>query len=192
MKYVAKEDIQNFPLIDFTGTIHLVDDVDDVSNYCKIISKSSIVGFDTETKPSFKKGVFYNVSLLQISASNQVFIFRLDKCGFHKSIIAILSNINILKVGIDVRNDLVALKKIHSFKESNFLDLNNLAVNKGFKSIGAIKLSIMLLGVRISKKQRLSDWSANHLTPAQCEYAAIDAWICPQILQAFKDRSLYP
>ena len=77
-------------------------------------------------------------------------------------------------------------------KESNFLDLNSLAIQKGFKSIGAVKLSIMLLGYRISKKQRLSDWSANQLTEFQISYAAIDAWICPKILEAFKEKLLYP
>ena len=75
---------------------------------------------------------------------------------------------------------------------ANFLDLNPLATEKGFKSIGAVKLCIMLLGFRISKRQRLSDWSADVLTESQIEYAAIDAWICPQILQVFKDRLLYP
>jgi len=79
-----------------------------------------------------------------------------------------------------------------NFQECNFLDLNTLAIQKGFKSIGAVKLTIMLLGFRISKRQRLSDWSAEVLTDAQVEYAAIDAWICLKILQAFKDNSLFP
>ena len=75
------------------------------------------------------------------------------------------------------------LKKIH-----NFIDLNSLALKCGFKSIGAVKLSIILLGFRISKTQRLSDWSSNHLTDSQKKYAAIDALICPKILDVFKKK----
>tara|TARA_B100000945_G_scaffold290748_1_gene264711 strand:+ start:994 stop:1572 length:579 start_codon:yes stop_codon:yes gene_type:complete len=192
VKYVPKEDIVNYPLIQFNGKVHVVDHVESASKACKRISKVKIIGFDTETKPSFKKGVSYNVSLLQISAGDDVFLFRLDKIGLQKDIIDLLSSSTILKVGIDIKNDIIGLKKLHPFEISNFLDLNNLATEKGYQSIGAIKLCIMLLGYRISKNQRLSDWSAENLTEAQLQYAAIDAWICPKILQAFRDISLYP
>ena len=192
MKYVAKEDVSSFPLIKFNGDVYVVDTVKDVVKYCKVLSKADVLGFDTETKPSFTKGVVHQTSLMQLSFANSVFLFRLNKIGLMKEIIDILINPNILKVGIDVKNDLLDLKKIYPFHESNFIDLNTLAINKGFKSIGAVKLSIMLLGYRISKRQRLSDWSLDRLNDAQIEYAAIDAWICPKILQAFIDRSLYP
>ena len=188
---MPKEDIVNYPLIPFNGKVHVVDHVESASKACKRISKVKIIGFDTETKPSFQKGVSYNVSLLQISAGDDVFLFRLDKIGLQKDIIDLLSSSTILKVGIDIKNDIIGLKKLHPFEISNFLDLNNLAIEKGYQSIGAIKLCIMLLGYRISKNQRLSDWSAEKLTEAQLQYAAIDAWICPQILSAFKKNLLY-
>ena len=192
IKYVAKEDVINYPLINFKGNIHVVSKLSDLIKYCDILSKKNIVGFDTETKPAFKKGVSYNISVLQLSADNDIFIFRIDKTGLNSKIIDVLSDPDILKVGIDIKNDLIGLKKITQFKESNFLDLNVLAVQKGFKSIGAVKLCIMLLGYRISKSQRLTDWSADNLTAAQLQYAAIDAWICPMILAAFKRNLLYP
>ena len=192
IKYVAKEDVINYPLINFKGNIHVVSKLSDLIKYCDILSKKHIVGFDTETKPAFKKGVSYNISVLQLSADNDIFIFRIDKTGLNSKIIDVLSDPDILKVGIDIKNDLIGLKKITQFKESNFLDLNVLAVQKGFKSIGAVKLCIMLLGYRISKSQRLTDWSADNLTAAQLQYAAIDAWICPMILAAFKKNLLYP
>ena len=189
---MPKEDIVNYPLMPFNGRVHVVDHVESISKSCELISKAKIIGFDTETKPSFKKGVSYNVSLLQISAGDDIFLFRLDQIGLQQDIIDLLSSSSILKVGIDIKNDIIGLKKLHPFEISNFLDLNNLAIKKGYQSIGAIKLCIMLLGYRISKSQRLSDWSAEKLTEAQLKYAAIDAWICPKILQAFRDRSLYP
>ena len=192
MIHVAKEDISKYPLIKFKGKIHLIDKKQDVAKFYKIISKQEIIGFDTETKPSFKKGVSYNVSLLQLSFSNQAFIFRLNKIGLDDKLIHILSNPSIVKVGIDIKNDISGLKKIKFFNESNIIDLNLLAVEKGFKSIGAVKLSIMLLGYRISKKQRLSDWGLNQLTISQLIYAATDAWICVKIFQSIKDKLLYP
>ena len=192
MKYIAKDEIHNYPLLDFNGNIHLIQSESDIKSSCEILARHKVIGFDTETKPSFKKGVSYNISLLQLSAGNSVYLFRINKIGFDKKIIEILSNKNILKVGIDIKNDLLGLKKLKSFKENNFVDLNTLAIKKGYQSIGAVKLSIMLLGCRISKSQRLSDWSADNLTESQINYAAIDAWICPKILQSFKDKSLFP
>ena len=192
MIYVAKADVKNYPLIEFKGNIHLIDNYSELEKCCDIIYDKTIIGFDTETKPSFKKGISHNISLIQLAVDDDVFVIRIDKIGLDKRIVDILSNSNILKVGIDVKNDLIGLKKIYNFQEANFLDLNSLATVKGFKSIGAVKLCIMLLGFRISKRQRLSDWSADILTTSQLEYAAIDAWICPQILQSFKDKLLYP
>lgn len=187
--YVAKEDVVKYPLIQFSGNIYIVDTLKEVIRCCEIISESDVVGFDTETKPSFKKGIFYDISLIQFSVKNDVFLFRINKTGLHPKIIDILVSPNITKVGIDLNNDLSALKKIQYFEPLNFIDLNAVALKNGFKSIGAVKLSILLLGHRISKKQRISDWSADKLSDSQIKYAAIDAWICPQILDVFRRKS---
>jgi len=192
LRHVLKEDVKNFPLIEFKGHVTIIENTNDISRCCQIISKHSVIGFDTETKPAFQKGVSHDIALIQLSTNDSVFLFRINKIGLAESILNILTDPNILKVGIDIKNDLSGLKKIINFQESNFLDLNTLALQKGFKSIGAVKLTIMLLGFRISKRQRLSDWSAEKLTDSQIEYAAIDAWICVKILQAFKDNSLFP
>ena len=192
LRHVLKEDVKKFPLIEFKGNVTIVENTNDISRYCQIISKHSTIGFDTETKPAFQKGVSHDIALIQLSTNDSVFLFRINKTGLDESILNILTDPNILKVGIDIKNDLSGLKKMINFQECNFLDLNTLAIQKGFKSIGAVKLTIMLLGFRISKRQRLSDWSAEVLTDAQVEYAAIDAWICLKILQAFKDNSLFP
>jgi len=186
--YIPKEDVSKYPLIVFDGVIHLIETKKDVVKYCKIISKSDVVGFDTETKPAFQKGVSYDISLLQLAIRDTIFLFRIDKVGLMEEIVDILSNTTIRKVGIDIKNDLSGLNKIKSFQPNNFIDLNSLALKCGFKSIGAVKLSIILLGFRISKTQRLSDWSSHHLTDSQKKYAAIDAWICPKILDVFKKK----
>ena len=186
--YIHKDDVSKYPIIVFDGDIHLVETKKDVIKCCKIISKSDVIGFDTETKPAFQKGVSYNISLLQLSVQDSVFLFRIDKVGFMQEIADLLSSPNIKKVGIDIKNDISGLKKMKLFEPCNFIDLNSLALQCGFKSIGAVKLSIMLLGYRVSKKQRLSDWSSSQLTEAQKKYAAIDAWICPKILDVFQKK----
>jgi len=191
IKFIAKEDVKKYPLIKFKGNIHVIDNQAKLSQASKILRTANVLGFDTETKPSFKKGVSYKISLLQLSSLNDVFIFRLNKIGLDEKLISFLSNPDVLKVGIDVKNDIIGLKQYVHFKESNFLDLNKLALDTGFQSIGAVKLSIMLLGKRISKTQRLSDWSSETLTDKQLLYAATDAWICPKILDVFKKRGLY-
>jgi len=191
IKFIAKDDVKKYPLIKFKGNIHVIDNQVKLSQASKILRTANVLGFDTETKPSFKKGVSYKISLLQLSSLNDVFIFRLNKIGLDKKLTSFLSNPDVLKVGIDVKNDIIGLKQYVPFKESNFLDLNKLALDTGFQSIGAVKLSIMLLGKRISKTQRLSDWSSEILTDKQLLYAATDAWICPKILDVFKKRGLY-
>ena len=189
MKFVSKEDVSKYPLIDFNGTIHLIENLKDVSGCFKKISKASIIGFDTETKPSFKRGVYYDVSLVQLSVDDDVYLFRINKIGLIQELTDVFSNPDIVKIGIDIKNDLLGLQKLKKFNPLNFIDLNQLAKKNNFESIGAVKLTIMLLGCRISKKQRLSDWNVDVFTDQQKKYAAIDAWICPKIFNKFKHKN---
>tara|TARA_B100000575_G_scaffold142137_1_gene113402 strand:- start:588 stop:1169 length:582 start_codon:yes stop_codon:yes gene_type:complete len=188
MKYLDKDEIKNYPLIDFDGRIHLLDDLKKISTFREKIISAKVVGFDTETKPAFKKGVYNSISLVQISIDNDIFLFRINKIGLFNELIKLFENSKIIKVGIDLKNDINGLNKIKSFEANSFVDLNKIAKNNDFKSFGAIKLSILMLGKRISKKQRLSDWEVDTLSESQKNYAAIDAWICPKILNEFKKR----
>ena len=188
MKYLDKDEIKNYPLIDFDGRIHLVDDLKKNSTFKEKIKSAKVVGFDTETKPAFKRGVYHSISLVQISIDNDIFLFRINKIGLFNELIKLFENSKIIKVGIDLKNDINGLNKIKSFEANSFVDLNKIAKNNDFKSFGAIKLSILMLGKRISKKQRLSDWEVDTLSESQKNYAAIDAWICPKILNEFKNR----
>tara|TARA_B100000902_G_C27173262_1_gene844950 strand:- start:186 stop:770 length:585 start_codon:yes stop_codon:yes gene_type:complete len=192
INFVPKEDIINYPVIRFEGDIQIINNKKDMIKACSTLSNFSEIGFDTETKPSFKKGVIHNVCLLQLATTEIAYIFRLNKLGLSTHLIDILSNKSIVKIGIDIKNDIAALKKIKFFTESSFVDLNQLAIDKGFKSIGAVKLSIMLLGYRISKVHRLSDWESDNLSDSQINYAATDAWICLKIIESFKNKLLFP
>ena len=132
INFVSKEDVLNYPVIRFEGDVRIINNKKDMIHACSKLSHLNEIGFDTETKPSFKKGIIHNVCLLQLSTNEVAYIFRLNKIGLSSELISILSNNSILKIGIDIKNDIAALKKIKSFKEKSFVDLNQLAIEKGF------------------------------------------------------------
>ena len=121
------------------------------------------------------------VSLIQFSTKDQAFLFRINKIGFNEKLIDIISDKKIKKIGIAIFDDIKALQKIKSFESNSIVDLNQLALNLGFESIGAVKLSILILGFAISKSVRLSNWERENLSISQLEYAATDAWVCNMI-----------
>ncbi len=176
---VSKEDLAKYPVESFQGKIHLIDQPEQVAAAYDALKKEHILGMDTETKPSFKKGVIHKVSLLQLSTVNDVYVFRLNKIGLPEELVKILNNSRILKVGIALHDDIKDLKKLnHSCKPTNTVDLNVMAKDLDFESIGAKKLSALVLGFTISKSEQTSNWEAVELSAGQLRYAATDAWIC--------------
>jgi len=180
-KFITKEEINTFELDKYSGEIVMVDTIDALVKSCKEIAECKLIGIDTETKPSFKKGQINQVALLQIATDKKAYIIRLKMVEMSEELAAIFSNKDIVKVGIAVRDDLKDLKKIKPFNEQSVIDLNVLAPQLGFESIGAKKLSALVLGIRISKRQQVSNWEAVDLSQAQIDYAATDAWICREI-----------
>jgi len=180
-KYVSKDDIKNYAIQKFSGKIFVIDKKQDILESYLYLKKQKIIGFDTESKPTFKKGVTSNVSLIQFSTEKKAFIFRINKIGFDEKLIDLISDQKIKKIGIAINDDIKALQRIKEFESNNIIDLNQLALKLGFESIGAVKLSILILGFAISKSVRLSNWEKENLNNAQIEYAATDAWICNMI-----------
>lgn len=180
-KFITKEEINDLELDKYSGEIVMVDTKLALAKVCKEISQCKLIGIDTETKPSFKKGLIYQVALLQIATDKKVYIIRLKRVKMSQDLAQIFSNKDIVKVGIAVRDDIKDLKKIIPFNEQSIVDLNVLAPQLGFESIGAKKLSALVLGIRISKRQQVSNWEVEDLTQAQIDYAATDAWICREI-----------
>lgn len=181
-KKITKEEIKQLPIQSYTGEVIIIDQINNIESAVQEINKEGIIGIDTETKPAFKKGVFHKTALLQVATSKKVFLFRLNKIGFPKSIAAILANAEIEKIGIAVIQDLKELKdQFFSFKPQVVVDLNILCEKMGFKNIGAKNLSALILGHNISKRQQISNWEAPELSQAQIRYAATDAWICREI-----------
>ena len=185
MEYVASisnEDFSAFEAVHFDGRIEVVETPDALAKACKILSKEQIIGFDTETRPSFKAGVTNKVALLQLSTRKRCYLIRLCRTRLHNSLLKILSNPNIIKIGADVAGDIRSLHALRHFNESGFVDLQHIACRWGIEEKSLRKLSAIVLGQRVSKAQRLSNWEAQTFTDQQKMYAATDAWVCPRIL----------
>jgi len=175
---ISNEDIAALPSARFDGRIVVVENDRQVAAACRDLASQSIIGFDTETRPSFTAGVVNKVALLQLSTHERCYLIRLCRTRLHNSILKILCDPRIVKIGADVAGDLRALHVLRHFRERGFADLQQMAGRWGIEEKSLRKMSAIVLGRRVSKAQRLSNWEANVLTPQQQMYAATDAWVC--------------
>jgi len=186
---ITKEELVDLPLKWFEGEIVIVDNEKTLREAVKVLSEQSIIGFDTETKPAFKKGVFNKVALLQLSTKKQAFLFRINKIGLPKEVCSILSNPEIAKPGVAIRDDIKALLVLRYFKPGGFVELQDSAQELGILNFSLKKLTAIACGFRISKGQQLSNWEAEELTEKQQIYAATDAWTSLKIYKKFQNNN---
>ncbi len=185
---IDKDELAELPLIQFEGNITLVESKEDYLASIDYLSKQTILGFDTETKPAFKKGVVYEVALLQLATEDRAFLFRLNKIGFPNGLKNILENPEIQKIGVAIRDDIKGLQKLNNFKPGGFIELQEHVKDYGIQDFSLKKLSAIVLGYRISKSQRVTNWEAPDLTEAQQIYAATDAWISHRIFESLNQQ----
>lgn len=178
---ISNEQTALLPAVEFRGEIRIVEHERDITPACKYLMEQPVVGFDTETRPSFRAGVMYRVSLLQLSSAERCYLFRLNKIPLAKPILQLLESQQVLKIGADVAGDLRSLRQIRHFRDGGFVDLQTIAPDWGIEEKSLRKLSAIVLGKRVSKAQRLSNWEAATLTDKQRLYAATDAWVCTRI-----------
>lgn len=178
---ITSEKLAEHELSWFKGEIVLVDNLKTFYEVFPRLIGSDLLGFDTETKPTFKKGRKNSVSLVQLSTGNLACLFRINKIGFPVELINILSDRKVIKAGVAVHDDIKYLKVVKKFTPEGFIDLQSFVREFGIKSSGLKKLAAIVLGFRISKRQQVTDWEAEQLTEAQQIYAATDAWVCHQI-----------
>jgi ribonuclease D len=178
---ISVEEIKELDLSWFEGEIFLVDNLKQFYAVLPWLLNSKVLGFDTETKPSFKKGRKNRVSLIQLADDNIACLFRINRIGIPDELAAILSDPGIIKCGVAIHDDIKILSGIRKFIPAGFIDLQTFVKDYGIVSSGLKKLSAIVLGFRISKRQQVTDWEANQLSEAQLLYAATDAWVCHQI-----------
>lgn len=178
---ISNEEVQELPRINFEGEVIVVESYDEMQQIGEYLMTFDVLGFDTESRVSFKKGEQNSISLLQISAGNRAFLFRLNRVNLTKHIIRVLESNKIKKIGVALKDDIRQLQIKGGFTPSGFVDLQKVVNNYGIGELSLKKICAIVLGASISKAQRLSNWNAQQLTEAQLVYAATDAWVCEQI-----------
>jgi ribonuclease D len=183
-EYITREELDDLPLKAFEGEVVVIDQEEKLEAAVRYLSVQKMIGFDTETRPSFKRGQVNQVALLQLATAKMAFLFRINKIGLPAPLKGILANPEILKVGVAIHDDIKALQRISPFVPAGFVELQQEVKEYGINDFSLKKIAGIVLGVRISKSQRLSNWEADELTEAQQCYAATDAWISFRILHS--------
>ena len=180
---VSPEEIGALELASFPGTIEVIDtDGDAFHRALRYLKRQRVLGFDTETRPTFSPEQHANgTALLQLSGSGKAFLFRLKTLGLPRPLASILANPSIIKVGAATLDDVRGLQKLTKFAPKGFVDLQNIVWEYGIRDKSVKKMTAIILGVKISKAQQLSNWEAEHLSESQQRYAATDAWVCREM-----------
>ena len=192
---ISPEEIEKLEPASFPGKIKVVDSLGlEFLKAVRYLRKQKVLGFDTESRPCFSPGQpHYGVSLLQLSGQDKAFLFRIKLIGdIPKQLRAILSDESIIKVGAAVNDDVRGLEKHHDFQPKAFADLQKMVWEYGIKDKSVKKMAAIILGIRISKTQQLSNWEAETLSDAQCAYAATDAWVCREMYMKLLDSEKNP
>jgi len=174
---MTREEINECPIRKYEGPVRIICKKEDLITAVQELNRETVLGFDTETRPSFVKGQTYPPALIQLAGSKAVYIFQLRNLKFPMSLRKVLSNAGIIKAGVALDHDIRHLKKRGAFNASGFVDLGNVARRAGIKNHGLRGLAAVLLGFRISKQAQRTNWSRQKLSPAQVTYAATDAWV---------------
>lgn len=179
--HISKEEINELPLRAFEGEVVVIHDPARLPSVFAEVHEHEVVGFDTETRPTFRKGQFHKVALVQIALDHKVFLIRINHTGLTPHLIGFLQTPQITKAGVALHDDLRGLQKLAPFEPSGFVDLSTWARQKGLQVEGVKRLTGLILGFRVSKSAQTSNWEAYELTEKQIVYAATDAWVCREL-----------
>lgn len=164
------------PLVQFDGEVKVVDKESEVEEAVAYLRQQKVVGVDTESRPSFQRGVHYPTALVQIATTERCYLFRLTHIGMPKLLTELFSSADICKVGLAFKDDLVGLRRRRDFTPRNCVDLQHIARQYGILDMGLQKMFAICFGKKISKSQQLTNWENAKLTPEQARYASTDAW----------------
>lgn len=178
-----KRRITDLPRVLFEGRVIVIISPGETQRAVDYLLSHSILGIDTETRPSFKKGRGNMVSLLQVSTHHTCFLFRLNYTGMTPAIIRLLEDTTVPKIGLSLHDDILSLHKRAEFQPGNFIDLQKHVCEIGIEDLSLQKLYANIFGQKISKGQQLTNWEADVLTEKQKRYAATDAWACIQLYE---------
>jgi ribonuclease D len=181
VSHIEKEDLCSLSNIVFPGKIVVVNSISEAEHAVEYLSKCDLLGFDTETKPAFRKGQKHVIALLQLSSDAVTYLFRLHAINIPNCLAALLENEAVKKIGVAVHDDIKGLQRLRKIKPNGFIDLQNIVANYGIEDKSVQKIAAIVLNARVSKAQRLTNWENEQLTSLQQLYAATDAWVCREI-----------
>ena len=187
---ISREDLANLPVRRYEGRVCVVATPADLEEARADFASERLVGLDTETRPAFRKGESHPPALAQAATARAVYLFRLRRVECFPVLTALLSDPRCIKAGVSLKDDLRALKGLFPFDEQNMLDLGHAARRAGLHQTGVRNLAGIVLGLRIPKGAKTTNWAARELTPAQIAYAATDAWACRELVLKFRDLGL--
>lgn len=185
-QHIDKVTIQTLPVTFFEGEVIVVDKPNMVADAAAYLRQHTVLGVDTEARPSFKRGVHYPTALVQIATLERCYLFRLTHVGLPVEIAEIFANPNICKVGLAFKDDITGLRRRRDFKPANCVDLQSIVCKYGIMELGLQKIFAIIFGKKISKSQQLTNWENSHLTPEQARYASTDAWATLSIYLALQ------
>ncbi len=180
-----KTKIGSLPRIVFPGRKIVILTEAEAKKAVDYLLQQDLLGFDTETRPVFKKGKSNKVALLQVSTRDTCFLFRLNRIGLCPAIIELLESTKVKKIGLSWHDDLMMLHKRGEFNAGGFVDLQDHMDELGIQDRSLAKLYANFFGERISKREQLSNWEADVLTEKQKDYAATDAWACVKLYEEY-------
>ena len=180
---VTPQDIEKLEYASFPGKIYVIDSVGaEFNRAIAYLRSQKVIGFDTETRPTFTPAQpRYGVALLQLSGPDKAFLFRINKMGMHRRLCNLLASPKIIKIGAAIHDDIRGLQRHRDFVPGGFVDLQKIVWEWGIRDKSVKKMAAIIMGIRISKTQQLSNWEADSLSEGQCKYAATDAWVCREM-----------
>jgi ribonuclease D len=190
LRTISREEMADLPIRRYEGEVRLVATQPDLERAMADIREESVVGFDTETRPAFRKGESHLPCLIQVATARAVYLFQLQRLDFSPVVAEFVAAPGIVKVGISVAHDLRQLKLVFPFEEASVLDAGRVAHRHGLRQTGLRNLAGIFLGFRIPKGNRTSNWAAPRLSAAQINYAATDAWVCRELFLCFRGLGL--
>lgn len=191
---ITPDELSKLQMASFPGKIHVITgDGPAFDRAIRYLRRQEMIGFDTETRPCFSPHQpHYGVALLQLSGPDHAFLFRINKMELNRRLRNLLSSTKILKIGAAVHDDIRGLQKKHDFVAGGFVDLQKIGCEWGIRDKSVKKMAGIILDIRISKTQQLSNWEAEALTDAQAMYAATDAWVCLEMYRKLLETEKNP
>lgn len=187
---ISPEALNELPVRRYEGKVNFVASPAQLHAARLDVLHERVIGFDTETRPAFRKGESYLPSIAQVATAAAVHIFPLRYPDTHRLLAELLASADIVKAGVALANDLRTLKQRFDFNERRVVDLGVVAKRNGYAQSGVRNLAGIALGYRIAKGAKTTNWAAAQLSPAQIAYAATDAWVCRELFLQFESSGL--